>query len=87
MKLLFLTLALTVTSNSWAMNLTKKFQVTRIYFNQEKKNYDVSFQIQAGIYHADEAHLKCLQSSVEKKVAVNVEFEAMGLKIVNCTPL
>jgi len=87
MKLILITLALTVSSNSWAMNLTKKLQVTRIKFNEEKKNYDVSFQIRSGIYHADESHLKCLQASIEKKIEVNVEFEAMGLKIVKCTPL
>lgn len=87
MKLTLIALALTLSSNSWAITLTKKLQVTRIHFNEEKKNYDVSFQIRSGIYHADESHLKCLQSSIEKKMEVNVEFEAMGLKIVKCTSL
>ncbi len=87
MKLILIALALIVSTNSWAMNLTKKLQVTKIRFNEEKKNYDVSFQIRSGIYHADESHLKCLQSSIEKKVEVSVEFEAMGLKIVKCTSL
>ena len=87
MKLILIALAFIVSTNSWGMNFTKKLQVTKIKFNEEKKNYDVSFQIRSGIYHADESHLKCLQSSVEKKVEVNVEFEAMGLKIVKCTSL
>jgi predicted transglutaminase-like protease len=87
MKVILIALALMTSTNIWAMNLTKKLQVTKIKFNEEKKNYDVSFQIRSGIYHADESHLKCLQSSIEKKVEVNVEFEAMGLKIVKCTSL
>lgn len=87
MKNLLIVLTIIVSSNSWAMNLTKKLQVTRIKFNEEKKNYDVSFQVRSGVYHSDKSHIKCLQSSIEKKVEVNVEFEAMGLKIVKCTSL
>ena len=64
MKLILIALIITASSDSWAMNLTKKLQVVRIKYNEEKKNYDVSFLIRAGIYHADELQLKCLQKSI-----------------------
>lgn len=87
MKVLIMAMIISFSANSWAMNLVKKMQVTRIKYNEEKKNYDVSFQIKSGIYHADESQLKCLQKSIENKSEVNIEFEAMGLKIIKCTSL
>lgn len=84
MKLLFLVLLLTFSQATLAMNLTKKLQVISIKYNEEKKNYDISFSVRAGIYNSDESHLKCLQESIEKKIEVKVEFVALGLKIVKC---
>lgn len=85
MKIILLVLTFILSTNSWATNLTKKLQVTRISYNKELKNYDVVFDLRAGIYHSSEAHLGCLQKSIDGKTAVNIEYEAMGLKIVKCS--
>ena len=87
MKLILIAIFLIISNNSWAINLTHKLQVTLIKYDYEKKNYDISFALKAGVYHADKALLKCLQKSIEDKINVNVEYEAIGLKIIKCTPL
>ena len=85
MKSILIVTFLLISSSSWAMNLTHKLEVTLIKYDQEKNNYDISFKLKAGVYHADKTHLKCLQKSLEKKVKVNIKYEAMGLKIIKCT--
>ena len=84
MKAFLLIMIIIVSSNSWAANLTKKLQVMQINFNEKNKNYDIFFEVLAGIYHADKSHLSCLEKSIEKKTEVKVEYEAIGLKIVKC---
>ena len=84
-KIILLVSVFIVSSNSWAMNLTKKLQVTRISYNKDLKNYDVMFELRSGIYHSSEVHLKCLQKSIDNKSPVSIEYEAMGLKIVKCS--
>ena len=84
MKLMLIATFLTFSNISWAANLTHKLQATLIKYNDEHKNYDVSFSIRSGIYHADEKQLKCLENSIEKKREVYIEYEAMGLKIIKC---
>jgi hypothetical protein len=85
MKVIFLGLIILASMNTWAMNLTKKLQVTKLRFDETKKVYDVTFEIRAGVYHTNKDHVGCLQKSIEKKIPVTVEFEAMGLKIIKCS--
>lgn len=66
------------------MTLTKKLTVTAIIFNQDKKYYDLEFKVEAGIYHADEALLSCLQKSLQKQIAVSITYQPMGLKLLKC---
>lgn len=84
-KIIITMLCICFSTSLWSMTLTKEWNVTLIKFNETKKNYDVSFLNQAGIYNSEEIHIKCLQKSIEKKHTVKVEFQPMGLKILKCS--
>ncbi|MBC7714768.1 MAG: hypothetical protein H7177_15585 [Rhizobacter sp.] len=71
-------------SSAFSKTLTHDYQVTGLTFNAEKKYYEVTFVIEAGIYKADEKFFKCLQKSLEKKKLAKVTYEPMGLKITDC---
>lgn len=64
--------------------ITDHFVVTKMSYNEEKKYYETSFELMAGIYKADEKFVKCLQKSLEIKKPAKVSYEAMGLKIMSC---
>lgn len=84
MKIFFLTAAIVFSSNCFAMTLTKDLVTTGLRYNSEKKYYETSFVLMAGVYKADEQFFKCLQTSLEKKKPAKVTFEPMGLKITAC---
>ena len=87
MKSILIIFCLTLSNQSLAKSLTHKLQVIHIKYNEENKNYDISFMTRAGIYHADKTHLECLEKSIESNKEINVEYAPRGLKIVKCTLL
>ena len=54
------------------------------FLNSEKKYYETSLRLMAGVYKADEKFVNCLQKSLENKKTAKITYEAMGLKITNC---
>lgn len=64
--------------------LTKEWVVTKIVFDDAKKNYQVDFKNQAGVYRADEKFISCLRESLKDQKAVQIEFNPMGLAIKSC---
>lgn len=71
--------------NALSAAMTKDFVVTKLHYNLEKKYYQVDFKNQAGVYQAQVEMLSCLRESLENQKAVRVEFNPMGLKIMNCS--
>lgn len=67
-----------------AKPITMDFVATKLSYNSEKKYYEITFQMMAGIYKADEKFLKCLQKSLQNKKEVKVSYEPMGLIITDC---
>ncbi len=86
MKKLIIGLMLCFSFSAFAKKplITDNFVVTKIILNEEKKYYETSLELMAGIYKADESFVKCLQKSLEKKKAAKITYEAMGLKITSC---
>lgn len=84
MKKIIVLISLLFSFTAFSGVIKKSFTVTKLRYNSDKKYYDVDFLNQAGIYKADEKWFKCLQQSLEKKLAAKVEFNPMGLKISNC---
>ena len=70
--------------NAFSKPLVKDFEVTGLKYNDQKKYYEVSFVLMAGVYKADEKFFKCLQKSLETKKTAKVTYEPMGLKITGC---
>ncbi len=70
--------------NAYSMTLTKEFLTTSLKFNEEKKYYETTFVLMAGIYKANEKDFKCLQKSLETKLSARVTYEPMGLKVTKC---
>ena len=64
--------------------ITEDFVVTKIRLNNEKKLYEISFTLAAGIYKSDKEFVECLQKSLATKKPAKVTYQAMGLKITKC---
>lgn len=85
-KMVMLSLFVFINSQSLSAAMTKEFIVTKLNFNQDKKYYQVDFKNQAGVYNASgDELLVCLQQSLREKKAVMIEFNPMGLKVLNCS--
>lgn len=60
------------------------FVTTKLSYNTQKKYYETTFQMMAGIYKAEEKFFKCLQKSLHSKKEIKVSFEPMTLMITDC---
>ncbi|MBC7538373.1 MAG: hypothetical protein H7281_06105 [Bacteriovorax sp.] len=68
--------------------MTKDFVVTRLNYDQEKKDYQIDFKNQAGVYKVRETLMDCLRElreSLKEKKPVRVVFKPMGLVITSCS--
>jgi len=84
MKMKISLFVLTLFSSGLLHAMTKEWTVTKIYFDDVKKNYQIDFKNQAGVYKAEEKLLSCLRDSLNSKTNVKVDFQPMGLKIKSC---
>lgn len=84
MKKLFILALFSLSAMASTNTLTENFVVTKISLNHEKKYYEVSFVLMAGVYKADKEFVNCLQKSLESKKPAKVTYEAMGLKLTKC---
>lgn len=81
----FIVLILVLNCGVLSAAMTKEFVVTRLNYDTTKKNYQVDFKNQAGVYRASgEPVLSCLQYSLREAKAVKIVFNPMGLAILNC---
>lgn len=86
-KILLLLIIISINTASAAM--TKQFVVTKVFYNQDKKDYQIDFKNQAGVYHLPEnglveKNLSCLRDSLKTAKLVTVVFIPMGLEITDC---
>ncbi len=84
MKLLLCSFFLLFSHYVYAKPITMDFVTTKLSYNAEKKYYETTFQMMAGIYKADEKFFKCLQKSLQTKKEIKVSYEPMGLMITDC---
>lgn len=78
------TLAL-MTFSSEVHALTKNHLVTRLKYESEKKYYEVILLNQDGVFKSDDKFFKCLEKSLQEKKPAKISYEAMGLKITDCS--
>lgn len=71
-------------SSSLLYGMTREWTVTKIYFDEAKKIYQIDFKNQAGVYKAEEKILPCLRESLNAKANVKIDFNPMGLLIKSC---
>lgn len=64
--------------------LTKDFIVTKVFYNQNKKYYEINFKNQAGVYKTGDVFLSCLRTSLKEAKPARVVFEPSGLAITSC---
>lgn len=86
-KILLLSIIFSINTVNAAM--TKQFVVSKVFYNQDKKNYQIDFKNQAGVYRLPEnssveKNLSCLRESLKTARQVTVVFEPMGLEITDC---
>ena len=86
MKRIIIFIFMIFSFNASAKNpvLKEELVVTKIKHNDEKKYYEISLTLMAGVYKADEKLVGCLQKSLEKRMPAKISYEAMGLKILSC---
>lgn len=68
----------------FAKPITMDFVTTKLSYKAEKKYYETTFQMMAGVYKAEDKFFKCLQKSLQTKKEVKVSYEPMGLMITDC---
>lgn len=88
MKRIFYLLCIMISLYSLsAWGITKDYEVNRLQYNREKKNYDVYFVNQDGVFISDDVHYKCLEKSLKEKKKVKISYEMKNLKVTECAAL